>query len=340
MTMIMKACFLLAACQQIAAFSPVAFGSSRRSLQSVETTSTTSTTLHISSWGEKGPPSRWGDATATENPATKIQSYLPPPGAVEARANIDGTVLVSGLVKEKERTDQFIFDLLNNEESAFEFSKIVAFVDDSKFANKRLLSRSARYSGLLDKLEFIQAVAPGALPDASQLEGVKSWIAVLENDPDMLATCQQIAAVAKSAPSLENIAILLTGATELDAAACQQVVADLKSNEQKQSYTLVAVGKLEEHAEGKVPYQYRAFGTADGTIPANAIYSRDESLRMMTELLQLECGVNTAYAFAEVYNGNQTEAKLVKGLREGGYARPQEIDFMMRDGPQVSITRC
>jgi hypothetical protein len=331
MTMIMKACLLLAACQQIAAFSPVAFGSRRTLQSSVET----STTLHISSWGEKGPPSRWGDATATENPATKIQSYLPPPGAVEARANIDGTVMVSGLVKEKERTDQFIFDLLNNEESAFEFSKIVAFVDDAKFANKRLLSRSARYSGLLDKLEFIQAVTPGALPGASQLEGVKSWIAVLENDPNMLETCKQVAAVAKSAPSLENIAILLTGATELDAAACQQVVSDLKGND-KQSYTLVAVGKLEEHAEGKVPYQYREFGTSDGTIPANAIYSRDESLRMITELLQLECGVNTAYAFAEVYNGNQTEAKLVKGLREGGYARPQEIDFMMRDGPQVS----
>jgi hypothetical protein len=277
---------------------------------------------------------------------------LPPPGAVEARSNIDGTVLVSGLVREKERTDQFIFDLLNNEESAFEFSKIVAFVDDAKFANKRLLSRSARYSGLLDKLEFVQAVTPGALPDVSQLAGVKSWIAVLENnndDPntDLLATCRKVAAVAKAAaPSLENIAILLTGATELDAAACQQVVDDLKAggsdsdsdseSKTKQSYTLVAVGKLEEHAEGKVPYQYREFGTADGTIPANAIYSRDESLRMITELLQLECGVNTAYAFAEVYNGNQTEAKLVKGLREGGYARPQEIDFMMRDGPQVS----
>lgn len=332
MTMMWKACLLFAACQQIAAFSPVAFGS-RRSLQS--STSETLTTLYISGWGEKGPPSRWADATSTENPATKIQSYLPPPGAVEARANVDGTVLVSGLVRQKERTDQFIFDLLNDEESAFEFSKIVAFVDDAKFANKRLLSRSARYSGLLDKLEFIQAVQPGALPNASQLDGVKSWIAVLEDDPNMLETCKQVAAVAKSAPSVENVAILLTGANELDVAACKQVVADLQGND-KQSYTLLAVGKVGEHAEGKVPYQYREFGTAEGTIPAGAVYSRDESLRMITELLQLECGVNTAYAFAEVHNGNQTEAKLIKGLREAGYARPQEIDHMMRDGPQVS----
>jgi hypothetical protein len=337
MTTMWKSCLLLAACQQIAAFSPAAFGS-RRSLSSTTTPESSTTSLYISSWGVAGPPSRWADEAIGENPATKIQSYLKEAGAVEARNNVDGTVMVSGLVKQKERTDQFIFDLLNNEESAFEFTKIVAFVDDAKFANKRLLSRSARYSGLLDKLEFVQAAAPGALPDAAQLEGVKSWIAVLEDCPNMMDVCQAVVQVAKSAPSLENIAILLTGANELDAAACQQVVTELQGNSEKQSFTLVAVGKLEEHAEGKVPYQYRDFGTADGTIPAGAIFSRDESLRMVTELLQLECGVNKALAFAEVYNGNQTEAKLVKGLREAGYARPQEIDHMMRDGPQVSTT--
>ena len=40
-----------------------------------------------------------------------------------------------------------------------------AFVDDEKFAKKRLLSRHARYTGLLDKLEFLEASEPGALPE-------------------------------------------------------------------------------------------------------------------------------------------------------------------------------
>jgi hypothetical protein len=102
-----------------------------------------STILYISSWGTKGPPSRWtDDTTERKSPEDNIQSYLKAPQPIEARDNIDGTVLVSGLVRSKERTDQFLFDLLNNEESAFGFKKIVAFVDDEKLSKKRLLSRS------------------------------------------------------------------------------------------------------------------------------------------------------------------------------------------------------
>jgi hypothetical protein len=338
--MMWKSCILLAACQQIAAFSPVAFGSHRtvQSTTSSSSSTSSSTVLYISSWGVQGPPSQWTEGAVGENPASKIQSYLPPADAVEARVNIDGACMVSGLVKSKERTDQFIFDLLNHEESAFEFTKIIAFVDDAKFAKKRLLSRSARYSGLLDKLDFIQPEVAGALPEASQLEGVKSWLAVLEGD-NMLESCKQIAAAAKAAPSVENVALLLTGANELDAAACKAALAELQGGA-KYKYTLVAVGKLEEHTEGKVPYQFREFGTEEGTIPAGSIFSREESLRMVTELLQLESGANKAFAFAEVYNGNQTEAKLIKGLREAGYARPQEIDHMIRDGPEVSALCC
>merc|ERR1712151_1492426 len=61
----------------------------------------------------------------------------------------------------------------------------------------------------------------------------------------------------------------------------------------------------------------------------------EESLRMVTELLQLESGANRAITFSEVYNVNRTEAKLVKGLREAGYVRMQEIDHMIRDGPKA-----
>lgn len=58
---------------------------------------------------------------------------------------------------------------------------------------------------------------------------------------------------------------------------------------------------------------------------------------MITECLQLEVGVDKALSFAEVYDVNATETKLIKGLREAGYARPQEIDHMLRDGTKVRI---
>lgn len=290
--------------------------------------------MYISSWGTKGPPARWADTEESKNPEENIQTYLKAPEPVEARSNIDGTVLVSGLVKSKERTDQFIFDLLNHEESAFEFEKIVAFVDDEAFAKKRLLSRSARYTGLLDKLDFTAASSPGALPSVEQLDGVKSWVAYLE-DGDMIESIKEVAAIAQGASSVENVAILATNAVDWDASAGESAVEALKAAGIK--YTLVAVGKLEDHAEGKEPYQFNEIGTAEACLPADAIFSRNEAMRMITECLQLEVGVDKALSFAEVYDVNATETKLIKGLREAGYARPQEIDHMLRDGTKVRI---
>lgn len=293
------------------------------------------TSLYISSWGTKGSPYA-GNTMDNVNIEENLQGYLKAPEAVEARSNVDGAVMVSGMVRSKERTDQTIFDLLNHEDSAFEFEKIVAFVDDMKFAKKRLLSRSARYTGLLDKLDFKEAATPGALPTSADLEGVKSWVACLDvaDSSDIFADIEAIAGLAKGAASVENVAILVTGGNELDAAASKTALEALQGDDSL-TYSLVVVGKIEEHDEGSTAYRYYDFGSEEGVLPDTAIFSRDESLRMVTELLQLECGVNKALCFREVYNQNITEARLIKGLREAGYARPQEIDHMIRDGPKV-----
>merc|ERR1712125_36541 len=170
------------------------------------------------------------------------------------------------------------------------------------------------------------------------LEGVKNWVAYLEvteGSGSVFADIEAIAGLAKAAPSAENVAILVTGANELDVAASKQALETLQGDEENLSYTLVAVGKLDEKQEGSTAYRYMDFGTEEGVLPDTAVFSRDESLRMVTELLQLECGKNKALCFREVYNPNITEAKLIRGLREAGYARPQEIDHMIRDGPEA-----
>merc|ERR1712085_246620 len=69
-------------------------------------------------------------------------------------------------------------------------------------------------------------------------------------------------------------------------------------------------------------------------LPEDAVFSREEAMRMVTETLQLDAGSKQALTFSEVYETNTTEAKLIKGLREAGYARCQEIDHMLRDGPE------
>ena len=326
-----------------------------------KTTSASSTTrLFISSWGTKGSPYAGGgvDTLESVNPEENVQSYLPEPSAVEARNNVDGTCLVSGCVNNKDRTDQFIFDLLNDEDSAFEYTKIIAFVKDAKFSKKRLLSRSARYTGLLNKLDFVeQSSEDNLLPTTEQLDGVKSWVAIVEENH--LDQMSQVAKLASQVESVENVAILLVGATELEAAASKKVLDEFpheinppfaeETNDEEgeestpapepvippTTFTVVAVGALDETTpEGQCSYQYDLFGSEDGVIPADAVFPREESYRLITELLQLACGRQRALSFAQVYNPNVTEARLIRGLREAGYARPQEIDHMLREGPQ------
>lgn len=205
-------------------------------------------------------------------------------------------------------------------------------MDDSKFAKKRLISRSARYTGLLDKLDFVQAEEVGALPTLEQLEGIKSWVVNAGNDLGLVA---KVADLMKES-AVENVSVLITDAQTLtDPAASMEAVKAFDLGEGK-AFTIVAVGSISEIPEGAMPYQIKEFGTEEGLLPANATYSRDESLRAVTECLGLASGCNKAFTFAEVSNVNQTEFKLVKGLREGGYTRPQEFDHMLTDGPEVS----
>lgn len=297
--------------------------------QSCAAPSTSTTKLFISSWGVRGPPSRWKEEDP--DPEQKIQSYLKPPEPVAARANLHGTVLVSGWVNSKERTDQTIFNFLNNEESAFRFEKIVAFVDDAQFAKKRLISRSSRYSGLLDKLDFVQATAPGALPTVGQLQGVTSWVANAGCD---LAVVEQVAQLAHEA-NVKNVAVLVTDAQNIDDVNKAKKALEAFQGKENLKFTLVAVGTITETPEGQKPYGIADFGTLEAMLPSNATYSRDESLRVLAECLGLESAANKALVFTEVVNVNATEAKLVKGLREGGYTRPQEIDHMISKGPKA-----
>jgi len=281
-------------------------------------------------YGIEGPGREKVEET---NPEENIMGYLDVPEPIAAKQNLVGTVLVSGWVKTTERSDQTVFDLLNHEESAMRFDKIVAFVNDEKFAKKRLLSRSARYTGLLDKLAFEQAAEPDALPTVEQLSGVKHWVANVE-DGD-LSKVLEIAALCKEADSLENVSILVAGANDLDISASVNALQALDSNTDKCAFAVVAVGEINEHPEGAMAYDIADFGTEGGVIAPGQIYSRDESLRLVTECLQLECGTNKALTFTEVTSTNTTEnvgARMVKGLRQAGYTRPQELDHMISKG--------
>lgn len=84
-----------------------------------------------------------------------------------------GKVLVSGFLNSKERTDQFVFDIL---QAQGKWEKIVAFSEDMVFAKKRLVSRKSRYSGLLDVLEFVEGDKYDAATMDEKLQDVSAWL--------------------------------------------------------------------------------------------------------------------------------------------------------------------
>jgi len=260
------------------------------------------------------------------NPEENLQGYLPTPEPIPAKSKLDGSVMVSGYVRSKERTDQLVFDFLNAEESAFSFKKIIALVPDVKFAKKRLLSRSARYTGLLDKLDFLEC----ELPTVEQLKGVQNWLVHLDAESEDLSTLNEIAEIASKSSDLVNLSVLLSNANELDVSAYTKAIKSFEEISSLQ-YTIVAVGRIEDHNEGSRPYKILDFGTEDSVIPADAVCSRDESMRLITESLALGNTARKALVVTECAT-DDVAAKLVKGLRQAGYSRSQEIDHMVMKG--------
>ena len=308
------------------------------------------TKLFISSWSSKGRPTPHGHSNKSD-PSENIQSYIPEPTPASSRPNLEGTVLVSGFANSRDRTDQKIFDLLNVEDSAFKFSKIVAFVDDAKFSKKRLISRTARYTGLLDKLDFVEPVHPAEksesedvgdghdkkflcrLPTVEQLQGVTSWVANVGNDLSLVHHIGQLSVLA----DVRNVSILISDASDLDMYESIGAVKTLRDR----SFTVVAVGDMDDSSpEGSFPYSIAEFGTKEGEVPPGAMYSRDESMRLVAECLGLKCASGRAFTFNQVRDVNATETKLIRGLREAGYVWSQEIEHMVNQGAERYEAAC
>lgn len=95
-------------------------------------------------------------------------------GLADAVMSLDGAkVLVSGFLNSKERTDQFVFDIL---QAQGKWEKIVAFSENMSFAKKRLVSRKSRYSGLLDVLEFDEGDKYDPVTMEEKLQGCSAWL--------------------------------------------------------------------------------------------------------------------------------------------------------------------
>jgi hypothetical protein len=272
----------------------------------------------------------------------EVMSYLAsvaqssPPVAL--RKNLGRSVVISGFNPE-EPASQEILAFLNNEFSPHlsgTFNKIIAHVDDIKVGRKRLIGRNARYTGLLDKLDFTQSESAGALPTLAQLEGVSSWVAHVDGGD--LSKLEDIVAVAEGAESIKNVAILVSGAQNVKGDELKKAEEMMKSKATTFEYTLLVVPEWNNEPEANC-----AFGIVNVTDVADApfgdgtvSFSREESLRLITEALAIDKAAGKCVVASSAPDVKSLENLLVQGMREIGFDRLQEVEHMITRGVKVS----
>jgi len=255
---------------------------------------------------------------------------------VVLRKHLGSTVVISGFNPE-EPASQEILAFLNNEFSPHlsdTFKKIIAHVDDVKVGKKRLIGRNARYTGLLDKLDFTQSESAGALPTVAQLEGVSSWVAHVAGG-DNLSKLEDIVAVAEGAESVKNVAILVSGAQNVKGEELKQVEEMMKSKATTFEYTLVVVPEWNDEPEANC-----AFGIVNVTDVVDdapfgedvGSFSREESLRIITEALAIDKAAGKCVVATAAPDAKSLETYLVQGMREIGFDRLQEVEHMVTRG--------
>lgn len=223
-----------------------------------------------------------------------------------------GTVLVSGFLDCKDRTDQFVFDMLHKNEV---FEKIVAYSADTSFAKKRLTSRSARYTGLLDVLDFAEGTPEDLLKGADgPLDGVNSWLAFAVD----AATLTKQAESAKAA-GVQNLVLLCT--TDSDFTEAEKILADSPV-----AFTFIRTGEIVDGPDDRNVIDVGAL--ADG-LEAGANITRNDAIRVAADSFILPQASNKAFT---LFRGGEDAASYLKMLREAGFNRSTEIGAVIGGG--------
>lgn len=262
----------------------------------------------------------------TQNEVMSYLSTVQAPTAI--RSTLGSSVLISGFDPTDPSATE-VLDFLNNEDSPhLPFTKIVAHVEDMKMAKKRLISRTARYTGLLDKLDFSEG---SALPSVEQLADVSSWVAHVGGGD--MTKLGEIADIAEGAESVKNVAILISGATSVGGDALKEAEELLKSKATTFAYTLLVVPEWNDEPEAMCAFGIvNATDVVDAPFGAGETFSREESLRIITECLAIEKAAGKCVVANASKDPVSLETMLIQGMREIGYDRVGEIEHMVASG--------
>lgn len=188
-----------------------------------------------------------------------------------------------------------------------DFEDITAFGSSTADAKKMLISRQARYSGLIDVLKFAEG---GDSEFAGALQGKTTWVVV---NADATALPAQIAAAKNAGISRVFIHLCAADAAPDDAA----LTSTLESS--GMTYTLMRTGSFGKSGGG-------------GGLAVNAIDTPtceeipiEDAFRFLVESLSLEEANGRAFSLC-----TSTDADQLKAMRMAGCTRREEVAALLR----------
>lgn len=190
------------------------------------------------------------------------------------------------------------------------FTKIVAVCPDVASARKRLMGRSARYTGLLDVLEF-------AASTEASLEGADAVLAFNVSPSDAAAQ----AAAAKAA-GVKHLVLVARGEGPADFSAA---VAALEGSDT--AYTFFQAGDFLPGREGG---GLAVSPASEGASCVGGV-CREDVIRAAAESFFLLPAKDKAFVMNA---GDAVALEYQRGLRSKGYTRDQEMGFLLTGGYQ------
>jgi hypothetical protein len=205
-----------------------------------------------------------------------------------------------------------------------------------------MIGRNARYTGLLDKLEFSAADEKDGergvlVPSPERLADVSSWVVHIGGGE--LDKLKLVAEAAEAAGSVKNVAVLVSGAGAVGSGALREAQEMMEREAKSFAYTLVVVPEWNDQSEALCAYGIlNVTDVAEsGPFVAGETFSREESLRIVTECLAIDRAAGRCLVANAFPDKKSVENMLIQGMRESGFSRIEEIGMMVMNGSKVRV---
>ena len=202
-----------------------------------------------------------------------------------------------------------IFQSLHDFGSTYNYKEIISHSASIADSKKLLLSRNARYSGLLDVLAFREGPLADAMP------GVDAWLAINADEAELGAQLE----AAKSA-GIKRVFLLNYASKKAPAAACDAAALEKTLAGSGLEYSVMCAGPLLDALRSPV-----GLVLEEGVGATAEALGREDVFRFVVEALTLADAADRMWSLRPTKDLSQ-----LKAMRAAGCSRRQEVEALLK----------